>query len=334
MTFKKQVIYGSIILIIALILTEFFIPIKDTMDYMKGEVSHYQGESSIDAGQFALIAEDLKIGGVKPDIESVEITEDGFVDIKYDFYGKSGYGFLESNVVSFIDSPSMVEFTKWTYWIPYLILPFSMYVILILLTKSTSANTEVIKFMNFIWYASHPSVLFTKKQSYSFGYSDSIAENIHLDTTILEGILAIRTWKYHITNKSLYSVGWHHQWKSRLETADKLPAEDNVVGLHAFRLGKIAIDYPMIGGIVGLVELRGNYVEHADGVIRAEQCEILFLIINKVYKIYTSDISKRYGCHVIISDNPLLTYQQWLLGNNGLECLKHNIQVLENGELL
>lgn len=106
-----------------------------------------------------------------------------------------------------------------------------------------------------------------------------------LNTNVF-GMVAFRVWKYHPTTEDLGSAFiMDYHWKST-SISDEPPTGENSKGLHFISLTALNLlsgmkNYFSLGkdDVCGLAELRGDIIEHEDGVLRAEWARILYLFI-------------------------------------------------------
>ena len=65
--------------------------------------------------------------------------------------------------------------------------------------------------------------------------------------------------------------------------------------------------------MIGIICIGGDYIEHGDGIIRAQQGELLHLIVRKEYPAVAESLSTIYGVPVALADNPARAYRCWAL---------------------
>jgi hypothetical protein len=107
--------------------------------------------------------------------------------------------------------------------------------------------------------------------------------------------------------------------------ADKVPAENNRNGIYAYQLGSWVPTWPHH---VGIVEMLDHIEVHADGVLRAEKCKILVIIVNWGRVHWAREISARYNVPVYVSNYPEQAFRTWLLGPDGIKWLNHNFNLI------
>lgn len=296
-------------------------------DYLDGELHHYSGSSEITSEQVAILGSELTIGGRYGDLDHLEILENGNVKVDYDFYSEDSYSFLNTSEISYFDSPVVNTFLKQkVQWLILLGVFIAVVIIWRLAGKINLPDGAERKAVHAAWYLIHPKYL-VKHQEAKGLYSSQIAQDINVSLNDI-GIVCTRTWKYK--NGYLYSAGIGQAcWETKTLFANKNPDEDNKNGVYASRLGVIKYDWEFIKEIIGIVSLKGEWYEHADGVIRAERCDILHLIVSEYFRPIADKLSSVYGVPVTIADNCLNKYLNWLLKENGLACMIHNSKIME-----
>ena len=153
-------------------------------------------------------------------------------------------------------------------------------------------------------------------------YAPQFLTRLVLPGTI-KGLVGIREWDW--VDNLLTSRNNKYIWVSSKMTADKIPAENNLNGIYAHRLGSLVPTWPHH---LGIVEMLGHIEVHSDGIIRAEQCKILVIIVNWGRKGWGKEISSRYNIPVYISNFPEQAFREWLLGSDGIKWLNHNYNLL------
>lgn len=304
-------------------------------DYYSGKLFHYIGESNLTPQEALEIATLHSIGYMDSDFNLFTINDDGSVNVDYDFYSYDTIPFLNKDQ-SAIDSP-------WLHWFSSffdgfggllaVVMSMSIFWVLIFIYfTSTPSNQRKIdyKFYALAWYLLHPNYLFdTEKYKENYSGADLVNKiNINKEPN---GILSIRTWKYEYLSNTLHSTGaGNMQYKDKIAFSNKNPTEHNTNGLYSFRLGYCNTNLFNKTNILGIIEASGNYVEHADGIIRSEKLEILFILISDFYKKYASAISSRYKVPVMVCQNPILEYQRWMVSEQGIELMRHNYQIIRS----
>lgn len=317
----KLVIFTAVVLIIVAVV------LPNSRAYLNGELAHYKGESTVTAEQGVYLAAVYNVGYSPGRNGQLTIREGGMVDAKYDFYGENGLGYLYAEPFSYRDIPSFYLVASsisgdWAFYLSLLLI-FAVFIILVATNRLYVATRAI---YNLLWYLLHLDVFFRSRPEPAAKSRPNIIKQISVDTN-RSGIYAVRTWKY--ANGILHSVvAKNSAWGGKIIYADKIPGEKNESGLHAYRLGTIKDDYPCVDDILGIVTLDGECSEHADCVIRAERAEILTLILNRRYGKIAESLSAAYGVPVYLADKPKLAYQQWVLSKNGIECMAHNAEVL------
>lgn len=182
-----------------------------------------------------------------------------------------------------------------------------------------------------MWFIAHPLSLVRKNKPPQTLFPPNITNEAKIDV-VKAGIIGVRAFKFLPKDGYLYSAGIGQScWKTKTLLSNKIPTDKNGNGCYAFRT-VIINDLVYVKQVMGIVSLRGEYREHADGVIRAEQCEILHLIVDNYYEKYATKLSQYYGVPVTVTDNTLKTYNDWISSENGIECLRHNSKMLKETE--
>lgn len=159
-------------------------------------------------------------------------------------------------------------------------------------------------------------------------YQPQIITELTLPNDIT-GIVATRLWHMN-TDNSLHSISIGYSYINSVIISDVIPSDTNKSGFYANKLGYGSdsitfLNTPLSSYIFGLVEMSGKFIEHTDGIIRAERMRMLLLISNVSLK-DRQDISSIYGVPIL-----QLNYEQymnWLYSNDGIKWLQHNNKVL------
>ncbi len=298
----------------------------DGRDYLSGKERHYVGTSTISADEFVILADNRSLPFSS--VSEIEVLENGLVEITYNFFSADDYSFLTAAPFSYLDT--RVANSLYDARNSFYTLAVSAIILLagIRLLRHCPIKVEdaTQKIENAAWYMMHPLSLLHRQQA-PLAYSSQIQTTVEV-TPKAAGIYATRTWKYR--KGYLYSSGWGQaQWGNKVLLADKIPAENNENGVYALRLGVTQNDWEFMKHILGIVSLSGEWLEHEDGVLRAESCEIILLIVSHYHKAVAFELSSTYGVPVIVANNPINTYLAWLYSENGVECLLHNANILK-----
>lgn len=300
-------------------------------EYFTGDLYHYEGDSNISIEQLGLLASEHSVGYasdviVHPSEDSAEAR------VVYDFYASNVYDFLLVLPFSYLDTPLIDDFNAQVFLVIIGSIGIVLILRLLLGRMSTSLTDKVANTLeNGAWYLMHPRSLIKQPKSTPI-YIPNLAESANIEYE-KAGILAHRTWKRK--GNYLYSSGIGQAcWQSRVLLSDKTPSDDNENGVYAVRLGALDTisDAGFDSRIIGLVSLTGVWHEHADGVIRAESCEILHLFMSHLEKNIAPAISSVYGVPVTIKDKPINGYSEWIFSDNGTKCLQHNYQIIKGGK--
>lgn len=109
-----------------------------------------------------------------------------------------------------------------------------------------------------------------------------------IDRKQLKGMLAYRGWDMKVKGVLSPAVMWsENAWKNEVAYADLPPTRENGHGLHATRIerfrsnsyGRYSESAIVDAEVIGLVDMYGKIVEHADGVLRAECARICMIMI-------------------------------------------------------
>jgi len=314
-----------LLLVLSLVIGSYYY--LDGKEYLAGKEHHYIGTSTVSPDEFIILA-DAK--NVLPFLSITEITslENGLVEITYDFFSTEDYHFIITAPFSYLDTKFlylMYEARKGFLYLGGALLIFLL-VYIILNKYPLKIKDGENKAANVAWYVTHPRYLFNRKTATPL-YSPQIETDIKIYPQDA-GIYAVRTWKYK--SGYLYSTGLGQaRWENKILLTDKPLSENNESGVYSCRLGVVSYAFEFIKGIIGIVSLSGEWFEHADGVLRAESCEILSLIVSHYHKPVASVLSSTYGVPVVVADNPINAYMNWLFSENGTVCLKHNAEILK-----
>ena len=301
----------------------------DGKDYLKGDRLHYLGTSNVTENQVVELGTKLPIGGVYGKVTNLEIQENGLVQIDYEFYSDESYSFLAVAEFSYFDTPVVYRIKQdGAFYLKLFGFIGFVGFISLLINKYNRKAPGVVskKIMNFMWHVGHPKYIMKAKEA-TGKYRSQVNSDINIKLND-QGILCSRTWKYK--KGYLYSIGIGQScWETKTLIANKNPDDDNHNGVYAERLGVVSVaEADFIKDILGIVSLKGDWCEHADRVLRAERCDILHLIISEYHRPVANELSSVYGVPVTIADNPINTYLDWLLKENGLACMIHNSKIM------
>jgi len=318
-----QILCGLAILAVLLFLAYYW----GDKDYFEGENRHYIGTSEVTSDQIVTLGIDGLIG--YRGVTNLELLENGLVKVDYDLFSDGSYPFLITKDFSYFDTPFVNTYFKGEAPVIPIVIGSILIVVFLfwILNKWDVSLSDATKrkFMNARWYVMHPKHI--KRRPYPQGnFVPQIPESVNIDLKG-QGILAIRTWKYK--DGLLYSYGIGQAcWETKTLYADKNPEETNENGVYALRLGIADYDREFMKDIIGIVSLKGDWCEHADGVLRAERCDILHLIVSEYLRPVARDLSSVYGVPVTVAINPTNEYLNWFLKGNGLASLIQNSQIM------
>lgn len=300
-------------------------------EYFAGDLYHYKGDSNISIEQLGLLASEHSTG-YQGDITVHRLENSVEVRIVYDFYTSNVYDFLPVLPFSYLDTPIINDLYPKPILYAVGLGGIALLCFIAMNRMNTSTKNKVsYALLNGTWHLVHPRSLI--KQPKSVGvYIPNLVESANIEYE-KAGILAYRTWKRK--GNYLFSAGRGQTcWQSRILLSDKPPSDNNENGVYAVRLGapdQISDDY-FDSRIIGLVSLTGVWHEHADGVVRAESCEILHLFMSHLEKNIAPALSSLYGVPITIKDKPINSYSEWIFSANGMKCLQHNYQIIKGGK--
>ena len=272
---------------------------------------HYIGKTYITSDEYAQCALVVNTGTSK-----LVKTSSGLL-FTYDFYGNVSYDFLDSTAITnkYIDNPSTAAL-KSVNWLMLLIIT----VIGIVLLYVVSVNRRRLTGFG-VWVKRSTLKLKYSDVKELFGVSRVLSNPSDLQPEYT-GLLGIRSWNF--SNGVLTSLVWNDRWDKNSIVADTLPDKVNSTGIHSYRLGAPTVQS---GEVMGLVEMRGKYEYHPDGVIRAENCHILVLFASNVSDKFARYLSIKYGVPVYVAADAKQACMSWLFSSEGIKGMQHN-QVL------
>jgi hypothetical protein len=156
-------------------------------------------------------------------------------------------------------------------------------------------------------------------------YAPRVLDNLVLPDTI-RGLVGIRQWTWN--GSILTSRNQKYIWTSGKMTADRIPDRNNNYGIYAYQLGSMI---PPWHHHIGIVEMLEHIEVHSDGVLRAEKCKILAIIVNWGNSAWAREVSSQYHVPVYIANYPQTAFRRWILGPDGMKWLNHNFNLLQDG---
>lgn len=311
--FKNQVrvliIYLGIIVLLALAFD--VVIASETSSY----TYHYKGQSYITSEEYTKLALNTKVDVVAPG--SLVSTNSG-LQLTYDFYAKTPYSFLVSVPIgNSYTNNAYVQALKTANWKGLSITLVLALGLLYWLSNNQRAVTNGGKKLK---------RLFLKWQYSSVKRLPGVANvvgNVKELGIAYTGVVGVRSWRW--SNGKLHSLVQNVTWDQASTVSDKLPTKDNFCGLHAYQLGAPTTQ---VGDIMGLVEMRGKYEHHPDGVVRAENCRVLVLFISNVSTKFAEYLSIKYKVPVYMAEDARQGYMSWMFTNAGLDAMKHNQELL------
>jgi hypothetical protein len=311
--FKSQVKglleYLGVILLLVLVFD--FVVASETSGYSY----HYKGQSYVTANEYAELASDTKVDGVT---QSTLIQTKLGLQFTYNFYAKTHYSFLQSVPIgsSYIDNAYIqsLRTANWEgVWV-VLVLGLALLYWVSVNQRKTINATKKFKRLLLKWQYSAVKLL---------SGPTNVVANIKDLTVAYSGVIGVRSWRY--SNGKLRSLVQNVDWKQSSVVADAIPDKVNFAGLHAYRLGAPTTQ---VGDIMGLVEMRGKYEHHPDGVVRAENCQVLALFISNVSPKFAAYLSVKYKVPVYMAEDARQGYMSWMFTSAGLNAMKHNQELL------
>lgn len=296
-------------------------------EYLQGKQYHYVGISEATDNQTIFLIRNFALDkSINENIYFISSLDDGNISVSYNFYSSKEISYLSKKQFSYFDTPFLSNIPITALMIYFVVLSITIWIF-----SSSNKKSIVIK-SNLMWGIYHPFTYFKKNKPPTTLFAPEVTNTINIKHN-KAGIIGVRSFKYLEKDGYLYSAGAGQScWKTKILEANKIPTDKNSNGCYAFRL-VILNEAVYVKHIMAIVSLRGDYCEHADGVIRAQQCEILHLVIDEYYAKYATKLSQYYGVPVSVTDNTIRTYSDWLSSENGVECLKHNTEVMKGSEL-
>jgi hypothetical protein len=298
------------------------------MDYLQGKSYHYLGTTELHDSQIPeLIRSAINDIGITP--VKFHESDKTNLTVTYDFYSPKEIIYLEKSEYSFFDTPYIHSLGKTNF--SGLLFLFGVIILFSYFLGSANRKAQVVR-SNILWGMYHPFVFLKRNRPPQSLYVPVVTGKVNISHD-KAGIIGVRAFKYLEKDGYLYSAGAGQScWNTKTLVSNKKPTEKNSNGCYAFRL-VILNEQVFVKLTMAIVSLKGDYCEHADGIIRSEHCEILHLIIDKYYEKYASKLSQYYGVPVTVTDNTLETYSDWLSSENGIQCLKHNTEVLKGSDI-
>jgi hypothetical protein len=298
-----------------------------SLEYFQGREFHYAGTSNLTAVQSAQFVSDYPDVGYDSNISKFKLAEDGTVGVEYDLYSAKEWGFLEKREFSFFDSP-IVGYTKELLSGEY----FTSFPVLGIIVALVCFGIYTL-FPNFTASVVRSIRLSAVKDGYSISskkiqkikaqaqYSPRITNEIDIKLT-RKGVICNRTWA--VKRGFLHSTGnGNLSWKSGVIFADQVPNEENQNGVYAVKLPEcVGSEF-----LIGIVSITGEWLEHADMVVRGNCCEILHILLSKGLSDRAELISSYYGVPVTLCDDTRVSFYDWLISENGIECQRHNAKI-------
>jgi hypothetical protein len=170
---------------------------------------------------------------------------------------------------------------------------------------------------------SSPATLYAAKISIP-AYPPQVLDKLVLPDTV-KGLVGIRQWTWN--GSTLTSRNQKFIWNSNKMLADSIPNKSNNYGIYAYQLGSLI---PAWYHHIGIVEMLEHIEVHSDGVMRAEKCKILAIIVNWGNSVWATEVSSQYHIPVYISNYPGLAFKRWILGPDGMKWLNHNFNLLNS----
>jgi len=277
----------------------------------------YYGESDITPEQYTQISVDNYLAGLD---NTIFENEEGELKFKYDFYSDEEYEYLESQPLTFWNTPFIHEFFTMDSWATVVIILFIPIIIVfgIWISKNQRRFDDWSKKVN---------LRFEKVQDAKVPeiQNGNILNNANqLSLLNIKGILCARSWKVN-KQYNLKSIVQDTIWETKELSADKLPKKESMDGVYGYRLGA---SIHQKDKVMGIVELDGKYEYHTD-IIRAEHCKIHGLFMSKGRSRLARQVSFKYGLPIYLSDDSETAYLEWLFSQNGQDSLQHNFELMK-----
>lgn len=142
----------------------------------------------------------------------------------------------------------------------------------------------------------------------------NLLKNIEgLELLGVRGLVGFRTWKT-VRNGYLYSTAIAYGWEDSELYADTKPTFFNQNGFYFYGFDKLNNACSPLDYAAGIVEARGDIVEHEDGIMRAEWMKILKLFIHGEF---TNDywIKLNYNIYkvpIVLTDSIEQSLKHWV----------------------
>lgn len=326
---STYILLGGLLLIFSLVT---FVAIDE---YKQGEI-RYKGDTNLTEAQFqSLLALPRDKEGNIKDIGNIYeyylYSDNGITKIKYDFYSSLELDYLTKidKVDNFIKNPyytRAIELLQKTFIkedTPRNIGIAVLIVILVFLGVYW-INKNILKVYKWI----------NRSENYIYNRANNKLPDIKdcqivktcgdINTTDAKGIICTRSWTLDKHN-NLKSLAMDTVWLDKELFADKTPCKEDRKGVYAYRIGTLISQR---SDIMGIVEMDGKYEYHPDGVVRAEHCKILCLLIRHSRFRLGKILSNKYKVPVYFCETAVEGYLDWLYNANGIEAIKHNSEVI------
>lgn len=278
---------------------------------------HYIGKTVITPEQYV----ELAVNNVSNDGQATLTQVDIGLSLKYDFYSSKSYDFLSfSDTKGFWDTPD-VNTLRTAFSSTSGMVVASIVICIALLILGYRYQRRVLDSAMGL-YRAFLRLKYRRLKGLSGGVVIDLINSF--PQADCKGIIAVRSWRCSskgVLTSLVHSVIWK---KTALE-ADALPEKANFSGVYAYRLGAPATQQ---GEVMGLVEMRGRFWYHPDGVVRAESCNILCLFLHNASDKLSQHLSVKYGVPVCTANTSDEAYVSWLFSKQGLQGLQHNMELL------
>jgi hypothetical protein len=297
-----------------------FVAALGVVSYYKQPLIHYVGQTNVTPEQYvSLDSYDEPLKPKSSPYSYLVKNTDGVLTFYYDFYSSKDFGFLAKTDGGILDNRAYYTF------ISSLTSTFRGWGIIVYLAVMLVAYILIVRKRRQITRGMRQLVHWWEKQSdrkYQFVDSHYITSAPNLDYG--DGILCVRSWR--VDKKQLKSLVRETAWKDSQLTSIKNPSQNDYNGIHGCRLGS---NVWQKSTVMGIVELRGKYAYHPDGVVRAENCKILGLFISNGYQKLGRILANKYQVPVMFDDSPIEGYLHWLYSDNGQKGMQHNFELLK-----
>lgn len=272
---------------------------------------HYTGETVVTAEQYTHVALTAKATGTA----TLSQEDDGPYVLTYDMYTDQPYEFLQGTPVQnrMLDNPVIGDARRRSYFESLRNTAITLLITCLIFAVAYRFYRHVTK----------PFIALNRWITKTKHSRLSILPPLPIANVLPIGIVGVRSWKF--VNRQLTSIAQGGTWPTKELTADVLPTKDNFAGIHAYRIGTPVV---MKDEVMGIVDLRGKWQYHPDGVIRAENGRILRLFISNASWRLEQYLQSKYRVPIHTASTAMQAYLEWLYSDAGLESLARNQKII------